>query len=265
MIVRLVRLTSIALFLLLISCITTSRTLVSYDVSSLQDGKTIGSQKCSNLFYGSYAPAFKTTIDVCDRFFDPEINSNLNTSSGVSGYSLTCGLTKITDLGFGLNWGLSRDSFLSFGGKLFLKQQVLNLTSGFSLSTMVIMGYAVGSSKTDDIFWMFDSVKTTSEIFLSSNLTGLELHLPMSFKNKNSMNWYCVPKCFYFYYHVPIDVKRKDKNFAREGTKFYDILKKEMFCPAISFGWQSNEIRPEITFIKIERTISIFAGLGIVF
>lgn len=249
MVVRLVKLTSIALFLLLISC--TARTLVSYDISSLQDGKTIGIQKCTNLFHVSYAPAFKTTV--YHQNADLVINTNLNAISGVGGYSLTCGLTKITDLGFGLNWGITSSMDFSFGGKFFLKQQVLTSTSGFSVSTLIVMGYACGAGD------------VTYEIDLTSNLTGLELHLPMSFKNKNSMNWYFVPKCFYFYYHVPIDVKRKDKNFAREETKFYDILKKEMFCPAISFGWQSNEIRPEFTIIKIERTISIFAGLGIVF
>jgi len=265
MVVQLIKLTSIALFLVLISCSTTSRTLVSYDVSSLQDGNTIGSKTSSKLFSFSYAPAFKTTVTDNGRYRDPEINTNLNASSRVGGYSLIFSVTKITDLGFGLNCGISKDPILSFGGKLFLKQQVLNSTSGFSLSTMVVMGYAVGTSKTDNDNWLDWPAKTTTDIVMSSNLTGLELHLPMSFKNKNSMNWYLVPKCFYFYYQVPFDIREIDKKFGMTEIRFYDILKKEMFCPAISFGWQSNEIRPEFTFIKIERTISIFAGLGIVF
>lgn len=251
MVVRLVKLTSIALFLLLISC--TARTLVSYDISSLQDGKTIGIQKCTNVFHGSYAPAFKTTVTVYDQHDDPVINTNLNASSGVGGYSLTCGLTKITDLGFALNWGIASQLYLSFGGKFFLKQQVFTSTSGFSLSTMIVMGYACGAGN------------VTNEIDLTSNLTGIELHFPMSFKNKNSMNWHLVPKCYYFYYHVPIEIKGKYNNLEWEKSRDYVTIKKEMFCPAISFGWQSNEIRPELTVIKIERTISIFGGLGIVF
>ena len=152
--------------------------------------------------------------------------------------------------------------FISFGCKLFVKQQIIKSASNFNLSILPCIGYTDGSSS------------IVGDIEIYSNLTGIELHLPMSFENNQSFTSIVNPKIFYFFYKVPVTIEYEtwEPQWDGEAVRMVRVkhrtemnLKKELFCPAMSFGFSYKELFPELTIIHIDKPLRIFFGLGIKF
>ena len=245
--------------LLLFSC--ASRTIVTYDVNSFQDGRVAGSRTFKKFAAISYSPAFKTSV--YEQNEDYVTDTNLKASAGASGYSISYGITNFTDIGGNFNWGMTGSlEFISFGGKLFLKQQIVKKPSKFNLSILPCIGYTDGSS----------SIVGDMEIY--SNLKAIELHIPMSFENDQSFTSIVNPKIFYFFYRVPVTIEYEtwEPEWDGETVRMVRVkhrtemkVKKEMFSPAISFGFSYKELFPELTIIHINKSLRVFFGLGIKF
>ncbi|MCI0493723.1 hypothetical protein L0Z72_01855 [candidate division KSB1 bacterium] len=249
----------IATSLVLISCI--SKTFLAYDVNSYQDGSVAGSKKFNKFAAISYSSAFSTSVYEQHDGYATDIN--LKTSAGINGYSISYGMTSSTDIGSNFNWGMSGSlDFISFGGKFFIKQQLLKTASDFNLSVLPCIGYNIGSSL------------IVGDIDVSSNLTGIELHIPMSFENKKLLTWILNPKFFYFCYRVPIKIEYEttEPEWDEKGFRLVQVehitrmnIKKELYCPAISFGFSYKEICPELTIIHIDKSLRIFFGTAMKF
>jgi len=251
----------VLVFLALSTFSCASRTIVTYDVNSFQDGSVAGRRTFNKFAAISYSPAFKTSV--YEENDDYITDTNLKASAGASGYSISYGITNSTDIGGNFNWGMTGSlEFISFGGKLFIKQQIVKSASNFSLSILPCIGYTDGAG----------SIVGGMEIY--SNLTGIELHIPMSFENNKSFTWSVNPKLFYFFYRVPVTIEYETSEYEWDGEAFRMIrvkhrtemnLKKELFCPAMSFGFSYKKLMPELTIIHIDKSLRIFFGLGIKF
>jgi hypothetical protein len=249
----------IATSLVLVSCI--SKTFLAYDVNSYQDGSVAGSKKFNKFAAISYSNAFSTSV--CEQHDGYATDINLKTSAGINGYSISYGMTSSTDIGSNFNWGMSGSlDFISFGGKFFIKQQLLKTASDFNLSVLPCIGYNIGSSL------------IVGDIDVSSNLTGVEFHIPMSFENKGLVTWILNPKFFCFFYRVPIKIEYEttEPEWDEKGFRLVQVkhitrmnIKKELYCPAISLGFSYKEICPELTIIHIDKSLRIFFGTAMKF
>jgi hypothetical protein len=256
---RFFKLLLLSFALLLFSC--ASRTIVTYDVNSFHDGSVAGSRTFNKFTAISYSPAFRTSV--YEQNDDYVTDMNLKASAGANGYSISYGITNSTDIGGNFNWGVTGSlEFISFGGKIFVKQQIVKTASNFNLSILPCIGYTDGSSL------------IVGDIDIYSNLTGIELHIPMSFENKKYFTWVLNPKLFYFFYRVPINIEYETSELEWDGVTFRMVrvkhrteknLKKELFCHAISFGFSYKELFPELTIIHIDKSLRFFIGLGIKF
>lgn len=259
MVDRFMKLMLLFIAVLLFSC--ASRTIATYDVNSFHDGKTASSKTFKKFATISYSPAFKTSVN--EQHDEYVTDMNLKASAGTNGYSISYGITNFTDIGVNFNWGMTGSlEFISFGSKFFVKQQIVKSASNFNLSILPCIGYADGSSL------------IVGDIEIYSNLKVIELHIPMSFENKNFVTWVLNPRLFYFFYRVPVKIEYDTWDLIWDGEAFRMVrvkhrtemeLNKELFCPAISFGFSYKEICPELTIIHIDKSLRIFFGTAIKF
>lgn len=259
MVDRFMKLMLLFIAVLLFSC--ASRTIATYDVNSFQDGCVAGGKTFKKLAAISYSPAFKTSVH--EQNEDYVTDTNLKASAGASGYSISYGITNSTDIGGIFNWGMTGSlEFISFGSKVFVKQQIVKSASNFNLSVLPCIGYTDGSSS------------IVGDMEICSNLKTIELHIPMSFESKKFLTWILNPGFFCFFYRVPIKIEYKSYERVSDGQGVRWVwvehvtrmnLKKELFCPAMSFGFSYKELCPELTIIHIDKSLRIFFGLAIKF
>ena len=228
------------------SCVSTS---LLYNPHLYHDGRSIARDKTQVQL------AVATMPNICssDNYQEnspPTIHTEYGDQSSRwvgADLGLRVGLNDVSDIGINGHLGLGMEA-MTRGARVLYTRQLTPAGQPFAASLVPALSYVRGGKSSDDINTIW------------SNVIGVELHAPMSYRLHRRFDLTWGPQVIYLHYLAHLD-------YGAQGT--YQAgsrsLRNDLICPGLSFGFRFGVCYPQMNFLYMRDRVTVTGGIALNF